>query len=187
MRRLLVLGAVLVACTGDRPAAESPASPTTGSAESVQPRLFVRPCESSVYGELGAGWRRQEVVAGPVAFVGAAGYADDPPTWFAAPGDRATSQKVLIVVDGARPVVVSVRHLDAALAYDPDRWGTRNVVPFRSGDPRVRFEPCGGDQRRTQFNGAFLLRGPACVPVEVRAEGGAPLFATLSFGAGDCP
>jgi hypothetical protein len=186
MRGILILVVVLVSCTGDGSAPEPRASPTNNS-ELNEPGLFVRPCESSVSGSLGAGWRRHEVVAGPVAFVGAAGYADDPPSWFVAPGDRATSQKVLIVVDGDRPVVISVRHPDAALAYDPDRWGTRNVVPFRSGDPRVGFEPCGGDQRRTQFNGAFLLRGPTCVPVEVRAEGGQPLFATLSFGAGDCP
>lgn len=149
--------------------------------------MFVRPCDSSVSGRLGAGWRRREVVAGPVAFVGAAGYAEDPPRVFEAPGDRATSQKILIVVDGARPVVVSVRHPDAALAYDPDRWGPRNVVPFRSGDPMVRFEPCGGDQHRTQFNGAFLVRGSMCVAVEVRVESEEPLSATLSFGAGDCP
>lgn len=185
MRRLLVVVA-LVACTRDGPAVESPASPTIGM-KPIEPGLFVRPCDSSVSGSLGAGWRRHQVVAGPVAFVGARGYADDPASWFSAPGDRATSQKVLIVVDGDRPVVVSVRHPDAALAYDPDRWRTRNVVPFRSGDARVRFEPCGGDQHRTQFNGAFLLRGPSCVPVEVRVEAGQQLFATLSFGAGDCP
>jgi hypothetical protein len=57
---------------------------------------------------------------------------------------------------------------------------------FEAGDRRVRFEPCGGDQRSTQFNGAFLMRGPLCVPVEVEVEGGTPAFATLSFGAGDC-
>jgi hypothetical protein len=90
-------------------------------------------------------------------------------------------------VGGERPVTLSVRHPDAALAYDPERWGDRNVVPFAVGDPRVRFEPCGGgDQRTTQFNGAFLLRGPGCVPVEVRVEGEAPSFVTLSFGAGAC-
>jgi hypothetical protein len=67
---------------------------------------------------------------------------------------------------------VSLRHPDAALFYDPERWDDRNIARFDAGDPRVRFEPCGGDQRTTQFKGAFLVRGPARVPVEVRAEGG---------------
>jgi hypothetical protein len=145
----------------------------------------VRTCDSSVSGDLGADWRRGQIEAGPVVFVGAAGYADDPERTFEAPAKLATSQKVLIVVAGGRPVVVSVRHPDAALAYDPARWGERNVVPFRRGDPRVRLEPCADDQRWTQFNGAFLLRGPACVPVEVRPEGRGTTFVTMSFGAGD--
>jgi hypothetical protein len=42
--------------------------------------VFVRSCESSVSGDLGAGWRRDAVLAGPVAFVGARGSKDDPKT-----------------------------------------------------------------------------------------------------------
>jgi hypothetical protein len=198
MRRCAVSAVlVLVACTdatagGDGPAPAASVSPPAGSASSSPPiapddTLFVRTCESSVYGDLGPGWRRREISAGPITFVGARGYADDPERWFSAPADLATSQKVLVVVTGERPVTVSVRHPDAALAYDPERWGQTNTVPFRRGYPRTRFEPCGGDDRRaTQFNGGFLLRGPACVPVEVRPEGAAPMFLTLSFGAGEC-
>jgi hypothetical protein len=93
-----------------------------------------------------------------------------------------------VVVDGDRSILLSVRHPDAALAYDPARWRLRNTVPFRLGYPRTRFEPCtSGGGRATQFNGAFLLRGPACVPLEVRPQGAGPVFVTLSFGAGDCP
>jgi hypothetical protein len=125
------------------------------------------------------------VKRGPVVFVGARGYADDRPTLFSAPGDRATVHKVLLVMTGVRAVEVAVRHPDAALFYDERRWRDRNVVPSRLGDTRTRFEPCGGGHG-TQFNGGFLLRGPACVSVEVRVDGEAPRFATLSFGAGDC-
>jgi hypothetical protein len=147
----------------------------------------VRTCESSVYGDLGPGWRRGEISAGPVTFVGARGYADDREDLFSAPGELATSQKVLVVVDGDRPVLLSVRHPDARLAYNPARWRSRNTVPFRLGYPLTRFKPCATDDRRsTQFNGSFLLRGPACVPLEVRPEGGEPIVITLSFGAGDC-
>jgi hypothetical protein len=185
--RVIVLGlsaASLVACFGPSvdPSGRPAGSPATGG----QPEPFVRTCDSGVSGDLGPDWRRGEIAAGPIVFVGAAGYADDPEGRFGAPADLATSQKVLVVVEGSRPVTLAIRHPDAALAYDPDRWGERNVVPFRSGEPRVRFEPCGGDQTTTQFNGAFLLRGEACVPVEVRPDGDGPIFATISFGAGDC-
>lgn len=181
------------ATSGSRPSPlpKTPQS-STKSVASSQPTtdettMFVRTCDSSVYGDLGRGWRRGEISAGPVTFVGARGYARDPKRWFSARADLATSQKVLIVVDGEYPVVLSVRHPYAALAYDPDRWGLRNTVPFRLGYPLTRFEPCvDADQRSTQFNGGFLLRRWACVPVEVRLQGHAPISITLSFGAGDC-
>jgi hypothetical protein len=188
MWRALAL-VLLTACTAAAPGATPPTSPRPTPLPSPSPAgdaIFTRTCDSNVSGQLGAGWRRGEVVAGPVAFVGAAGYADDPPAWFSARGERATAQKVLLVVDGSVPVVLAVRQPDAALAYDPDRWSDRNVVPLRSGDRRVRFEPCGGDQPRTQFNGGFLVRGPGCVRVAVRVEGQPPRFATVSFGAGAC-
>lgn len=183
--RLAGMAAIaLLSCT--RPVSDAgPARSVTDPVEG-RPAILVRTCESSVYGDLGRGWREREISSGPVSFVGASGYADDPARVLSAPGDRATVQKVLIVVRRDRPAEISVRHPDAALFYDPTRWRDRNVVPFILGDPRVRFEPCGGDQRETQFNGGFLVRGPGCVPVEVRVDGGTPRFAVLSFGAGDC-
>lgn len=185
MRRLVALALVLASCSG--PGATPSTTPPTPSDDSPAPvaRMFVRPCESRVSGELGTGWRRGEVKAGPVVFVGSKGYRKDPEELFVAPGDRATVQKVLLVIAGGRPVELAVRHPDAALFYDERRWRDRNVVPFRLGDTRTRFEPCGGGVP-TQFNGGFLLRGPACVPVEVRVAGGTTLSATLSFGAGHC-
>lgn len=192
----LLLAVAMFACTdatsgnvaaSSASAPSLPTGPTPASQSTTdEATLFVRTCDSSVYGDLGGGWRRREVSARPVTFVGARGYANDPEDWFSAPADLATSQKVLIVVDGERPVTLSVRHRDAALAYDPDRWRLRNTVPFRLGDPLTRFEPCAGNGQQTQFNGAFLLKGPACVPVGVRPKGREPISITLSFGAGDC-
>jgi hypothetical protein len=191
----VVVVLAVVACTdataggGDPSRSASPPAAAVSPSRSITPDdgLFVRTCESSVYGDLGSGWRRREISAGPVTFVAARGYADDPERWFSAPAELARTHKVLVVVAGERPVILSVRHPDVALAYDPERWGQTNTVPFRRGDPRTRFEPCTGDDRRaTQFHGGFLLRGPACVPVEVRPEGGDPIFVTLSFGAGEC-
>lgn len=186
----------LIACTSASSGEGPPSLPAPSSSTSPRPSSdtgsedatpFVRTCESSVEGDLGPGWRRGEISAGPVTFVGARGYADDRKDLFSAPAELATSQKVLVVVDGDRPVLLSVLHPDARLAYNPARWRPRNTVPFRLGYRLTRFEPCSnGDRRSTQFNGSFLLRGPACVPVEVRPAGGEPLVMMLSFGAGDC-
>jgi hypothetical protein len=167
----------------EAPSAEEghpPASPNAG--------VFIRSCESSVFGDLGPGWRKDAVLAGPVAFVGARGYEDDAERSFVARGPRmATAQKVLAVVVGDRPVIVSVQTRDAALFYDPNKWGQSNHVAFRRGDEVTRFEPCIGDaQRSTQFNGGFLVRRPTCVAVRVQIEGGRARVVSLSFGAGTC-
>jgi hypothetical protein len=168
-----------------RGAAPTVFDPSASSAPPPVP-VFTRTCQNSVAGSLGPAWRRGEVVAGPVVFVGSEGYAGDPGDRFAAPSGRATVQKVLLVIRGGRRVELAMRSPDAAFFYDEARWRDRNVVAFRLGDERVRFEPCGGDQVWTQFNGGFLVRGPACVPLEVRVQGDDPIIATLSFGAGNC-
>ncbi|MGH2692852.1 MAG: hypothetical protein ACRDHM_10160 [Actinomycetota bacterium] len=190
---LATLCAVLLTanCTSSEDASprdegRSIASP--GSSSSPEDGVFVRTCESSVLGDLGAGWRRDAVLVGPVAFVGARGYENDPKRLFFArdPG-MARAQKVLVVVDGDSPVVISLQTRDAALFYDPSKWGQSNRVPFRRGDEVTRFEPCTEDgQRGTQFNGGFLVRQPTCVRVGVQIEGEEPTVASLSFGAGAC-
>jgi hypothetical protein len=183
VRRLALLAVLgVVSCTG--PASGGPSSSPPGSGD-TGPQPFVRTCESRVYGDLGPGWRRGEATAGPVVFVAANGYANDGPDRFSRRNGGATQQKVLVVVLGERSVEVSIDGPAAALAYDPAKWGLRNRMRFEAGDPRVRFEPCP-DRRSTQFNGAFLLRSPACVPVQVWTEGELLASTTLSFGAGDC-
>jgi hypothetical protein len=171
-----------VACTGPTPG--GPSGSGSGSTAAA-PDVFVRSCESSVSGALGARWRRGEVAAGPVVFVAASGYANDPPRRFSAPGERGTLHKVLIVVSGDAAVEVTVDHPDTALAYDPVKWGLRNRMRLEAGDARVRFDPCP-DRRTTQFNGGFLVRGPVCVPVQVWVEGELAASSTVSFGAGAC-
>jgi hypothetical protein len=186
VRRIVCLVAVaLVSCTG-ADGAGAGASSAPPSAAATGRDVFVRACESSVSGDLGRRWRAGELAAGPVVFVAARGYADDPARWFGTPR-RPRVHKVLLAIRGRAPVEVAVKGDHAALAYDESKWGAlSNVMPFRLGDPVVRFEPCGGDQRWTQFNGGFLLRGPACVPVAVRVEGEPADSTTISFGAGRC-
>jgi hypothetical protein len=184
VRRLAFLAVLcVVSCTGPSSGGPSPSAP--GSTDAVPKEAFVRTCESSVYGDLGPRWRGGEIAAGPVVFVAANSYADDPARLFSARGDRATTHKVLVVVIGHDPVEVSVASPDAALAYDPAKWGGRNRMRFEAGDDHVRFEPCP-DQRSTQFNGGFVVRGPTCVPVVAEVDGGTSAPAMLSFGAGDC-
>jgi hypothetical protein len=194
MRAILatMFAALLTAgCTssdGARPREDGRSIASSGSPTSAEPGVFVRTCESSVSGDLGAEWRRDAVIAGPVAFVGARGYGDDPKSWFVAHKEgMATAQKVLAVVMGDRPVLVSVSRPNAALFYDPSKWGQSNRVPFRRGDEETRFEPCTeNSQKGTQFNGGFLVRRPTCVQVRVQVEGEEPTIASLSFGAGAC-
>ena len=69
------------------------------------------------------------MLAGPVAFVGARGYEDDPKRLFRARDlGMARAQKVLAVVDGDRPVLVSVETRSAALFYDPRKWGSPTAL-----------------------------------------------------------
>jgi len=55
----------------------------------------------------------------------------------------------------------------------------------------VRFESCGvvasraAWDRGTQFPGYFLVNGPGCVHVEIRA-GGKPIRRALRFGVTRC-
>jgi hypothetical protein len=166
---------------GPRPIGPDPSSePDSGD--------FVRTCDSSVSGALGPGWRAGAMLAGPLAFVGARGYEDDPKGLFLArKRGMARAQKILAVVAGDTPVVVSVQTRDAALFYDPSKWGQSNRVPFRRGDEVTRFEPCTEDgQRGTQFNGGFLVRRATCVQVRVQIEAEDPMVGSLSFGAGAC-
>ena len=53
------LAVALAACTART--AEEPAAPTTAASTPPPAGAFVRTCESSVYGDLGDGWRAQSV------------------------------------------------------------------------------------------------------------------------------
>jgi hypothetical protein len=183
MRRGLIALAVLAACTSSsEDLAGAPTPSVTGP-----PAPFVRTCDSSVFGELGRDFEDGSVVAGPVVFVGIEGYERLGDRWFRVREGRAPAIKVLLVVRGKDPVTISIAgDVPASLAYDPAMWRSSNVVPLSAGDAAVTFEPCGGGPQRTQFNGAFLVSGPRCVPVEVAIPSGETLRAELPFGT-SCP
>jgi hypothetical protein len=156
---------------------------------------FVRTCESSVYGELGDGWRRDSVIAGPLAFVALREAARGPAGEFRRRGSGYPGQKVLVVVEAGATVTVTVpaaerRHL--ALLYDPASWNERNSYRIADGQPAVTFQACPAEQQPagadgTQFNGGFVVAGPRCATLEVSTPAApTPRRVAVSFGAGRC-
>jgi hypothetical protein len=187
---LTVLTVATVSCT---PATKAPAPSTDSTVaqptgptaspptDASSPMPFVRSCDTSVFGDLGRGWREGAVLAGPLAFVGARGYADAPARTLEGRGDRWSGQKVLVRVTGGAVVTVEIARearAFAGLLYDPSHFNTN--VPERAV-AAVRFEPCPA-QSATQFNGAFLVDGVRCVPVTVTVEGMQPQDRVLEFG-----
>jgi hypothetical protein len=193
----------LAACTAEAPAGRAvgstaaPAAPTT-AAPTRPPGpagAFVRTCESSVYGDLGDGWRKQSVVVGPLAFVALRYAAKQPAVDFRRRGGRYQGLKALAVVKAGATVTLTVpaaerRHL--SLLYDPGAWTESNQYRLADGDPAVTFQSCPPAQTPpgadgTQFNGGFLVAGPRCATLEVSTpQWRTPRRVTVSFGAGRC-
>jgi len=150
------------------------------------PEPYVADCSTSVYGDLGRGWRERALVAGHVAFVGMKdGYEHWRP-----PGPGSWPVKVLVVVDpnSAPTVTIAARSRDhAALGYNRIRHDGRGV-PLARGTTSVVFRACRLDRfrepwnRGTQFAGYVLVSGRRCVHVDV-ATAGKVLSRKLSFGA----
>jgi hypothetical protein len=189
---------LLSACTGASRGV-SP-SPSSASSEISTPApsptgLFVRTCEASVYGDLGKGWRKHALVVGAIAFVGLPGVARAPRSDFASLEDGFRSVKALAVVNEGADVTVSVSSEDQAhvsLLYDPASFKDLNSYQIADGEAVVTFQPCSsgespfGVQGPTQFNGGFIVDGPQCATLEVRAATGPAKRVDVAFGRGTC-
>ena len=151
----------------------TPAASPSASAVSAQRGPYVRPCDTSVYGDLGPAWQRRSLVAGPIAFVGLgsdgvvpAGALDEGPA-------GVTTLKVLAVVATRTRVRVSVRSPvhRVALLYDDANFDARTIA---GGERAVVFPACRGGatpfggRPGMQFNGGFLVRGRVCARLLVR-------------------
>lgn len=201
---VVVLAAVLGGCdsvaTTDTTPQPSSNIPTTLSPEgrvttvgsAPEPReFFLRECSSNIYSEPhDDSFGRSLDAIGPVQFLQIT--TDAPAT----PGDQLRpdenggyeGQKYVTVISGAAvgPVSVSIAPKDlyrARLVYDPDRWDSPTLD---EGDRTVRFEVCPG--RDAQYNGGFIVDGPACIEVVVIDEGAddSPAKSTIPFGLPDC-
>jgi hypothetical protein len=161
------------AATGSTPSGPTPAATPSTSAVGPEGGAFVRPCDTSVYGDLGPGWQRRSIVAGPIAFVGlgsegviGAGALHPGPAGF-------TTLKVLAVVATRTRVRVSVRSPvhRVALLYDAADFHAHTIA---GGERAVVFPACRGGatpfggRPGMQFNGGFLVRGRACARLVVR-------------------
>lgn len=175
MRRVVALLAALVAAV---PAFAGEADP------------IVRACDSSQFGDLGRGWQRRAVVAGPVSFVGMrVGYGRGAVA-AAGPG-LGRPLKVVVVVAPETTATVRIARRSSAytsLGYNETRLRGGAPVPLANGTQSVRFEACGSEPSRpvwnrgTQFGGYFLVSGRRCVEVEIET-GGRVVRRKLSFGA----
>jgi hypothetical protein len=149
----------------------------------IKPPL--RNCDSSVYGELPAGWERNSVRAGPFWLVGVRGYgtrAFEP----VRPGYYG-GVKVLLAVDNGVTATISVppgERANVTLRYDRALM-SGGPWTIRQGRVATTFEACApGDYPHTQFNGGFLVRGARCAHLEVSVQGRPePMQVAIPFGA----
>jgi hypothetical protein len=201
-----VLALAVVACSfgGSEKKSTLSASQAITTASPSPDAAFVRTCETSVYGTLDdPAWREHSVLAGPLVFYSADQYAEQPASLFAPidGDDRHAGQKLLILIRPgvvATVVVPASKRGNAALLYNPAAWNDRNAYRIEDGESAVTFKACkkgeaapvGGPlTAMTQFNGAFVVAGACCVPLDVQVRGEdqvIPVKVKLSFGAGDC-
>jgi hypothetical protein len=190
--RFVALAACLLAaaCSGDN----SPAGRNSG-----WPRAALeRGCSTHVEGRLPGDWRQRSVVAGPLAFYPARTFEDEHNP---DPRARFVEEKTLVVVRAGRRATVSAAAARAvSLDYDFGRKrAPRSATRVRLSDGlrSVMFTACPRGtkplspghplDRQTQFNGGIIGRWGRCLPLDVVAEGEAPLRVKISFGAGRCP
>jgi hypothetical protein len=155
---------------------------------------FVRDCESAVYGELDKEWRRESLVVGPLSFVYGKSYNRRTPDEFRGRNAKYFPSKVLVVVENGAVATVTIpasARRYASLLYDEESFGMGGRVRVDAGDHRVTFEACRKGEspfavRETQFNGAFIVAGPRCVPLRIRIDGARTRRLAFSFGAGHC-
>jgi hypothetical protein len=189
----------VAACTGSAPGGPTgrnePSASNTSSVSIPSPP-FVRTCLTSVYGQLGEGWKKKSVIIGPIALVSIRSLASVSPAEFEGIGGRYFAQKVLVLVDPGTTVTLSVTPSErqyASLQYDPATFGNGGPYPMAAGNTAVTFVACKpgqspyGQNGPTQFNGGFIVVGARCVALNInigRVSTGRTV--KFPFGRGSC-
>lgn len=154
----------------------------------------VRGCGTDVMGPHTPDAR--DIRVGPVVFVAAREYADQPPEVFAPvteDGYRRGNKLLVIVDEDTRVLLVVPPEARETVALGYGTWRVHHLTeadsPFTvaQGEPAVIFQECRPRPGGTQFDGGLLVAGPQCVPLDVYVEGASlPERVTIGFGV-DCP
>jgi hypothetical protein len=150
----------------------------------------VRGCESAVVGTLASNWRDTATIAGPLAWPGIAGYANQPAADFEKRNGRYFLQKALAVVEPGvlvKMVVPESERDRLSLSYGPS-GRSDNLYALADGEPTWALRACKDTE--TQFNGGFIVAGVQCAALDVFVEGRSrPIRLYLPFGTGEraCP
>jgi len=173
----VVLPLLVGACTSSSSTSSVVAAGTpvrSGSESPIEPRAFVRTCDTAVYGRLQKDWRDNATIVGPLALLPLPAYTTATPRTFDARGGRYRGLKVLALVEPGPAVTVSVpgsMRQRLSLLYDPAAFRSDGRFRVADGEPVVRFRPCTM-HRATQFNGGLIAAGPGCYALDIRTAGG---------------
>lgn len=161
------------------------------------PRPQVVGCGQAVFGSVGD-WRaaRSSVVAGHAGWPYLVAFQQSRSSYGPHRG-LAAFVKGLFVVEPAHVVTVRIpaseqRRLSLyyAATFEPRaQWHDTTWFRVSDGAAAITFRACprGRNPGWTQFAGGFMVRGPQCALVEVRARGSARwLRRRIPFGKGTC-
>jgi hypothetical protein len=191
-RRAFLLGTAGTAMTlagcnrGGGSARKTPIETLTEAAGSMsQPALVSEPdagvgCDDQIYTEGSFTPDTNDIVVGPLAFVGILNHA---PTWEFASTPDGIKVPISLERDTVVTLVVPETERDhVALAYGPIGLHSVSVADaYRS----VRFEACDG--QRTGWSGGFIVADPRCVTLHVWVENEKrPHTVVIPFGTGNC-
>lgn len=104
----------------------------SGSESPTEPGVFVRACDTAVYGRLQKDWRDHATIVGPLALLPLPAYATATPKTFDARGGRYRGLKVLALVEPGPAVTVSVPR--------PLRQSSRSSMTPRPSGATAGFE-----------------------------------------------
>jgi hypothetical protein len=173
-----------------------PVEPTRSPAADARPppAETVRNCRTAVYGKLAPSTRKNAVTAGPVSLLAVGGKRP-------AEVEPSGAVKVLVLIQTGETATVVVPEGERerlSLLYDLGP-GPKRSLRLSDGTFSARFNACTAsgewaegkpypDERETQFNGAFFVRGAHCAMLNVWIDGrAAPSRLGLGFGVGRRP